>query len=219
MLGLTIQQYGALLNGAGWTIVLSLLGFLGGTILGFPLALLLISKSTFSRLISSIVIIIVQGIPLPILMFAVYFGAGLTGYDPATLTAAGLSMAIYSAAFLAEIWKGSLRAVPSTQWEAADCLALTKTDILFRIIIPQAIRIATPPTIGFFVQVVKNTSYAIVLAFAELTYTARVVNNTSNEPFVIFTIAGVIYFVICFPLSILSRRLERVTGKYRKASS
>lgn len=219
MLGLTIQQFGFLFTGAWWTIVLSLLGFLGGTILGFPLTLLLISQTAVSRWISSFIVIVVQGIPLPILMFAVYFGAGMTGYDPATLTAAGLSMALYSAAFLAEIWKGSLRSIPGTQWEAASSLALTKNDVLFRIILPQAVRIATPPTIGFLVQVIKNTSYAIVLAFAELTYSARVVNNASNEPFVIFTITGAIYFAICFPLSKLSRRLEAASDKYRKASA
>jgi polar amino acid transport system permease protein len=219
MLGLTIQQFGFLFTGAWWTIVLSLLGFAGGTILGFPLTLLLISKTALSRWVSSFIVIIVQGIPLPILMFAVYFGAGLTGYDPATLTAAGLSMAVYSAAFLAEIWKGSLRSIPGTQWEAANCLALTKNDVLFLIILPQAVRIATPPTIGFLVQVIKNTSYAIVLAFAELTYSARVVNNTSNEPFVIFTITGAIYFAICFPLSKLGQRLEAASDKYRKASA
>ncbi len=151
-------------------------------------------------------------------MFAVYFGAGITGYDPPTLIAAGMAIAIYSAAFLAEIWKGSIRAVPQAQWEAADCLALTSFDTLRLVIFPQAVQIATPPTLGFFVQVVKNTSYAVVLAFTELTYSARVVNNTSNQPFIIFTIAGVIYFFICFPLSNLSRRLERAVGKTRRAA-
>ncbi len=218
LFGLTIQQYQFLLQGAGWTIVLSLLGFVGGTILGFPLALCLISKTRIARFLSGVAVIIIQGIPLPILMFAVYFGASFAGFDTAALTAAGLSMSIYSAAFLGEIWKGSLRAVPRTQWEAADCLALSKTDILFLIILPQAFRIATPPTIGFLVQVIKNTSYAIVLALAELTYSARIVNNANNQPFLIFTIAGIIYFVICFPLSKVSRKLETAMSKYRKAS-
>lgn len=167
------------------------------------------------RIASGTFIHVVQGIPLPILMFAVYFGAGFTGYDPPTLVAAGLSMAVYSAAFLAEIWKGSILSVPRTQREAADCLALTALDALRLVILPQAVRIATPPTIGFLVQVIKNTSYAVVLAFAELTYSARVVNNTSNRPFLIFTIAGIIYFVLCFPLSVFSQRLENAVGRSR----
>ena len=217
MLGLTTQQMVFILQGAGWTMVLSLLGFIGGSMLGLPLALSLTGKSTAARVVTGFGINLVQGIPLPILMFAVYFGAGITGYDPPTLIAAGMAIAIYSAAFLAEIWKGSIRAVPRAQWEAADCLALTSFDTLRLVIFPQAVQIATPPTIGFFVQVVKNTSYAVVLAFTELTYSARVVNNASNEPFIIFTIAGAIYFFICFPLSNLSRRLERAAGKTRRA--
>jgi len=217
MLGLTTQQMVFILQGAGWTMVLSLLGFVGGSMLGLPLALSLTGKSTAARVVTGFGINLVQGIPLPILMFAVYFGASITGYDPPTLIAAGMAIAIYSAAFLAEIWKGSIRAVPQAQWEAADCLALNSFDTLRLVIFPQAVQIATPPTIGFFVQVVKNTSYAVVLAFTELTYSARVVNNTSNQPFIIFTIAGVIYFFICFPLSNLSRRLERAVGKTRRA--
>jgi len=158
MLGLTTQQMVFILQGAGWTMVLSLLGFVGGSMLGLPLALSLTGKSTAARVVTGFGINLVQGIPLPILMFAVYFGASITRYDPPTLIAAGMAIAIYSAAFLAEIWKGSIRAVPQAQWEAADCLALTSFDTLRLVIFPQAVQIATPPTIGFFVQVVKNTS-------------------------------------------------------------
>jgi polar amino acid transport system permease protein len=212
VLGLTTQQAAFILQGAGWTILLSLLGFIGGCLVGIPLTLGLTAKTAAARSLSSLFINTVQGIPLPILMFAVYFGAGATGYNPPTLIAAGLAMTIYSAVFLAEIWKGCVRAVPKTQWEAAEGLAFSRFDIWWLIILPQAVQIATPPTIGFFVQMVKNTSYAVVLAFAELTYSARAVNNTNNEPFLIFTIAGVIYFLICYPLSNLSKRLERAVA-------
>lgn len=217
MANLTTPQILFILQGAGWTLLLSVFGFAGGCILGLPLALASISRWRWLRLVTGLVVGIVQGIPLPILMFAVYFGASLTGYDPPALVAAGSALGVYSAAFLAEIWKGSIRAVPRTQWEAADCLALTAFDTLRLVILPQAVRIATPPSIGFFVQMIKNTSYATVLAFAELTYSSRVVNNSINEPFLIFTLAGAIYFVICFPLSVLSRRLERSVGRLKGA--
>lgn len=216
MLGLTSQQLVFIMQGAGWTVILSLLGFVGGVVLGLPLALCQTADSRLTRLLSALGINLVQGIPLPILMFAVYFGASFSGSDIPTLLAAALAMAVYTAAFLAEIWKGSIRSVPRTQREAADCLALTRLDTLRLVILPQAIRIAAPPTIGFLVQVVKNTSYAVVLAFTELTYSARVVNNASNRPFLIFTLAGVVYFVICFPLSALSRRLERAMVRARR---
>lgn len=212
-MGITAAQTGFVLQGAGWTIVLSTLGFAGGAVLALPMALLLARRRSFLRALAALAVNLVQGIPLPILMFAVYFGTSLSGYDPPALLAAAGATAVYSAVFLAEIWQGALQAVPRTQREAADCLALSAFDATRLVIIPQAVRIATPPTIGFFVQVVKNTSYAVVLAVTELTYSARIVNNASNKPFLIFTVAGLIYFVICFPLSVLSRRLETAIGK------
>lgn len=219
MVGITAAQSGFILQGTGWTIVLSLLGFAGGAVFGLPLALLLARRRSFLRALTALAVNLVQGIPLPILMFAVYFGTGISGYDPPALLAAACAIAVYSAVFLAEIWKGALQAVPRTQREAADCLALSAFDATRLVIIPQAVRIATPPTIGFFVQVVKNTSFAVVLAVTELTYSARIVNNASNQPFLIFTIAGVIYFIICFPLSVLSRRLETAIGRSRKRAA
>ena len=218
-MGITAAQSGFVLQGAGWTIVLSVLGFAGGAVFGLPLALPLARRRSLLRALTALAVNLVQGIPLPILMFAVYFGTSISGFDPPALLAAGFAMAAYSAVFLAEIWKGALQAVPRTQREAADCLALSALDATRLVIIPQAIRIATPPTIGFFVQVVKNTSYAVVLAVTELTYSARIVNNASNQPFLIFTIAGLIYFIICFPLSIFSRRLEAAIGKTRRGAA
>lgn len=215
-MGITAAQSGFVLQGAGWTIVLSVLGFAGGAIFGLPLALLLARRRSFLRTLTALAVNLVQGIPLPILMFAVYFGTSISGFDPPALVAAAFARAVYSAVFLAEIWKGALQAVPRTQREAADCLALSAFDATRLVIIPQAIRIAIPPTIGFFVQVVKNTSYAVVLAVTELTYSARIVNNASNQPFLIFTIAGLIYFVICFPLSVFSRRLKAAVSRTRR---
>ncbi len=152
---------------------------------------------------------LIQGIPLPVIMFVVYFGISIGGYDVPALVAAGVAMTLYSSAYLGEIWKGCIQAVPKTQWEAAECLALTSFQRLVYIILPQALRIAVPPTVGFLVQIVKNTSYAVVINFFDLTYSAKVINNSTFKPFIVFTIAALIYFAICFPMSVLARRFER----------
>lgn len=76
-------------------------------------------------------------------------------------------------------------------------------------ILPQALRIAVPPTVGFLVQIIKNTSYSVVIGFFDLTYSAKVINNSTFKPFTVFTIAALLYFAICFPLSLYARRLER----------
>lgn len=209
MLGLSPEHLLFLLRGAGWTIVLSLLGFVGGTIVGLPVALCRSSKMRSLRVVSSAYVQVVQGIPLPVIMFVVYFGLSIGGYELPALVAAGIAMTAYSSAYLGEIWKGCIEAVPKTQWEAAECLALTPVQRFVDVILPQAVRIAIPPTVGFLVQIVKNTSYSVVIGFFDLTYSAKVLNNSTFKPFTVFTIAALLYFVICYPLSVLSRRYER----------
>ena len=209
MFGLTIEQIAFIFRGAGWTIVLSLLGFVGGTILGLPVALARASRRRSLRTVSGLFVQLVQGIPLPVIMFVVYFGISIGGYDVPALVAAGIAMTLYSSAYLGEIWRGCIQAVPKTQWEAGECLALTNTQRFVFVILPQALRIAVPPTVGFLVQIVKNTSYAVVIGFFDLTYSAKVINNSTFMPFTVFTIAALIYFAICFPMSVLARRFER----------
>lgn len=209
MLGLTVDQLMFLVRGAGWTVVLSLLGFVGGTILGLPVALARASTVRALRLISSAYVQLIQGIPLPVIMFVVYFGISIGGYEVSALVAAGAAMTAYSSAYLGEIWKGCIQAVPKTQWEAAECLALSGPQRFVYVILPQALKIAIPPTVGFLVQIVKNTSYSVVIGFFDLTYSAKVLNNSTYKPFLVFSIAAALYFVICYPMSLLARRFER----------
>ncbi len=196
--------------GALWTIGLSAIAFVGGSILGFALALARISSIRALRRLSSVYIQIVQGTPLLVTLFLIYFGVAVIGFDQVPgILAAGAGLIIYSSAFLAEIWRGCLESVPRTQWEAAECLALSPAQRMFRVILPQAMRIATAPTVGFLVQIVKNTSLASVIGFVELAQAGKIVNNSIFQPFPIFIIVAVFYFAICFPLSMWSRSLER----------
>jgi polar amino acid transport system permease protein len=198
-----------LVEAARWTILLSLIAFVGGALVGLPLALMRVARSRLLRGLASIYIQLIQGTPLLIVLFLSYFGLGIVGLKLDPLVAAGLSLTIYAAAFLAEIWRGCIEAVPKTQWEASDCLGLNVFQQYAYVILPQAVRIATPPTVGFMVQIVKNTSLASVIGFVELARAGQIVNNSTFEPFVIFAIVGAIYFAICYPLSLASRHLER----------
>jgi len=206
---LSLSQFGYILQGTFWTIVSSILGTLGGFVVALPVALARVSKRRWLRGVSGVFVQIVQAVPLPVTMFIVYFGISIFGFNVSTIIAASLALIVNAAAYLGEMWKGSIMSVPSTQSEAAESLALNYSHRMIYIILPQAVRISIPPTVGFVVGLVKNTSYAVVIGMAELTYSARVVNNTTFEPFVIFTIAAALYFVICYPLSRLSMRLER----------
>jgi polar amino acid transport system permease protein len=198
-----------LLDGLLWTVVLSALAFLLGGVAGFFVMLCRISRFVWLRRASLIYIQIVQGTPLLIQMFLLYFGLGVVNISVPPLVAAGLGMMIYTSSYLGEIWRGSVESISRTQFEAAECLGLTRWQALKDVILPQALRIATPPTVGFLVQLVKNTSLASVVGFLELTRSAQVINNSLFQPFLVFGIAAVLYFCVCYPLSVWSRSLER----------
>ena len=125
------------------------------------------------------------------------------------MPAASASLLVYVSAYLGEIWRGCILSVPRAQWEAAECLALTRAQRMRKVVLPQAIRIATPPTVGFMVQIVKNTSLASVVGFIELARAGQVVNNSLFEPFLVYMLVAGLYFLLCFPLSWWSRKLER----------
>jgi polar amino acid transport system permease protein len=186
-----------------------LIAIAGGAVLGLALALARVSKLRVLRGLAIVYIQIVQGTPLLILLFLSYFGLSLVGLRLDPLVAAGISLTFYVGAFLGEIWRGCIEAVPRTQWEASDCLGLNRFQQYAYVILPQAIRIATPPTVGFMVQVVKNTSLASIIGFVELTRAGQIVNNSTFQPFLVFLFVAAIYFAICYPLSVTSRALER----------
>jgi polar amino acid transport system permease protein len=151
----------------------------------------------------------VQGIPLLILLFIVYFGLSVYGLVLPALVAAGLAMMIYASAYLGDIWRGCVEAMPRPQWEASECLSLTRWQTLRLVIIPQATRLSLPPTIGFLVQLIKMTSLASVIGFVELTRAGQIINNSIFQPFLVFLLVGSFYFLLCYPLSRWSASMER----------
>ncbi|MDB5362811.1 MAG: amino acid transporter permease [Rhodospirillales bacterium] len=205
-----------LAQAALWTIALSLIAFFGGGIVGAILALWRISTLRVLRMVASGYIQIIQGMPLLIQLFIWYFGLNLLGMDLPALMAAAIALTLYSSAFFAEIWRGSIEAIPKGQWESAASLGLSRFEMLGYVIIPQALRLALPPTVGFMVQIVKNTSLTSLVGFVELARAGQLVNNVTFQPLPVFACVAVIYFSTCFPLSILSRWLERRTHGHRQ---
>lgn len=205
------QQFDYLLQGAWGTVVLSCLTFVFAGLLGLLVALARISPARAVRGVASSYIQLIQGTPLLVLMGVCFYGPNLLGMTSVpALFAATLALTIQSSAYFGEIWRGCLQSVAKNQWEAAECLGLSRLQRMVKVILPQAMRIATPPTVGFMVQIVKNTSIAsLVIGYAELSYNAKILNNSTFEPFLYFGCAAVLYFVICYPLSRWSRKLER----------
>ena len=140
-----------------------------------------------------------------------FFGPSLFGLgELSALAAAALAMTIYSSAFLGEIWRGCIQAVPRNQWGGGRMPGAVAPAAHGQVILPQALRIATPPTVGFLVQIIKNTSIAsLVIGYSELAYNAKILNNSTFQPFIYFGCAAILYFAMCYPLSRWSRYLER----------
>ena len=208
-----IREFGTgdifyLLFAARWTLALTLLAFTGGSLVGLVLAVLRISRFMPLRFIASAYIQIVQGTPLLVWLFLFYFGLSIAGLPVNAWTAAAFAYSIYGGAFLGEIWRGALNAVAPTQWEAGASLALTYVQQMRYVIMPQAVRIAIPPTIGFLVQLIKNTSLAATIGFVELTREGQLTSASTYKPFAVYITVACIYFLICFPLTQWSRQLE-----------
>ncbi len=206
---LTFSEIGFILQSTGWTIFLTLASMIVGGALGAVIAIARVSLNPLLRWTALVYIQVIQGIPVLMVLFLSYYGLPLFGIRPPPLLAAVLSMSIYVSAYLGEIWRGALQSVPYQQWEASTALALTRPQQFRYIIVPQAVRIALAPTIGFVVQLVKNTSVASIIGFVELARAGQLVNSATFQPFKVFGIVALIYFLICYPLSQLSRHLER----------
>lgn len=192
-----------------WTLLLSLAAFIGGGIGGLLVALARTSGIRWLRLISTGYIKVFQGTPLLMQLFLAFFVPGVFGIDVDPWGAAALGLSLHASAFLGEIWRGCIEVVPPGQSEAARALGLRYGPRMFLIVIPQAFRIAVPPTIGFLVQLIKGTSLASIIGFVEVTRAAQIVNNATFRPFTIFALVGLIYFIICWPLSRYSRMMEK----------
>ncbi|KQT85402.1 amino acid ABC transporter permease [Aurantimonas sp. Leaf443] len=201
-----------MLTGFGWTIGLAAIALVGGSIAGSGLTLMRVSSNRFLSRLAQAYIFVVQGTPLLVTLFIAYFGATYLGFTVSPLVAIAVAFSLYAAAFLADIWRGAIQSVPAGQSEGAHALGLSRADALISIIIPQAIRIATPPTVGFFVQLIKNTSLASVVGFVELTRTAQIVSNATFKPLDVYLTAAAFYFVFCFPITLYSRHLEKRLG-------
>lgn len=198
-----------ILEAAKWTLALSAIAFIGGAILGLLVALGRTSENRTAQAVSTVFIQIFQGTPLLLQLFLIFFGAPVVGIDINPWIAAGIALILNSAAFLGEIWRGCIQAVPRGQTEAAHALNLSYVNRMRDVVLPQAFKIALPPTVGYLVQIIKGTSLAAIIGFTEVTRAGQIINNATFQPLEVFSCVAAIYFVICWPLSLLAAHMER----------
>jgi len=198
-----------LLLAGRWTVALSLIAFIGGGLVGLALLVLRLTKITIADKLVGGYVQLFQGTPLLMQLFLSYFGIALFGINTSAWVAAAVALTLYTSAFLTEIWRGCVNAIPKGQWEAAESLALNFGEQLRYVVLPQAVKIAIPPTVGFLVQVIKGTALASVIGFVELTKAGTMITNATFKPFLVYSCLALMYFALCFPVSLLARRLER----------
>jgi len=198
-----------ILQAAQWTVALSLIAFIGGAIGGLLVALGRTSDNRLAQFLSGGFIQIFQGTPLLLQLFLVFFGAPVLGFDINPWVAAGVALILNSSAFLGEIWRGCIQAIPAGQVEAAHALSLSYFSRMRFVILPQAFKIALAPTVGYLVQIIKGTSLAAIIGFTEITRAGQIINNATFQPLIVFSVVAAIYFLLCWPLSLLAAHMER----------
>jgi polar amino acid transport system permease protein len=180
-----------------------------GAVLGLVVAIMRTARLAVLREISRLFIFVIQGTPALLLLFIVHYGIATLGIRLPPALSATVALSLYAAGFLGEIWRGAIEAVPRTQWEAARSLGFARTQALLLLIAPQAIWIALPATVGFLVSLMKVTSLAAIIGVVELTKSGMVIANLSFEPMIVYGLIAATYFAMCWPMSVLSRHLEK----------
>ena len=210
--GIIISQ---LMSACRFTIYLSLIAFIGGGIVGALVTFLRIIPNKSLNIISYSYIWLFQSVPLLMLLFLLGLGVPrLLGFDINPWIAATISLVLFTSAYLAEVWRGSIIAVSIGQWEAGKVLNLNFFQTLKLVILPQAFKYSVAPTISFLIQIIKGTSLAYIIGFQDLMLLGKRWANApvpGSEPFLIFPLMAVMYFCLCYPLAVYAKHLEKKT--------
>jgi polar amino acid transport system permease protein len=196
-----------------WTILLALIAFAGGGVIGLIVAAFRVAPIPPLRWLAAGYIQFFMGTPILIQLFMAYYGSSLLGFRPDPWAAAAVTFSLNGGAFFGEIFRGSIDAVPKGQWEASTALGFRFIPTLRLVILPQAARLMLPPTVGFMVQIVKTTSVASLIGLTELARAATQVNTVTFQPVLVFGTVSLIYFMLCWPLSLYAGYLERRVGE------
>jgi polar amino acid transport system permease protein len=176
---------------------------------GLVIALAKLSHARILRVCASAYIEVIRGTPALLQLFYIYFVLPSFGirFDPFMAGVVGLS--INYSAYLAEVYRAGIVAVPHGQIEAAKALGMSRRKMLRLIVLPQAIRVVVPPLGNYAISLFKDTSLVSIVTVKELIFTGQIVSSTNFQYATVFTIIGVIYFAFSYPSALLVRWLER----------
>lgn len=197
-------------SGIWATVQLSAAAIVTATVLGLLVAAIRTSRIPVLAQMGRIYLEVFRGTPLLIQMLFIYFGAAyLDIADITVFLAALLALTLYEGAYIAEIFRAGIEAVPRGQWEASRVLGLGRVRTFSAVILPQTRVIVLPPLVGQYLSLIKDTSIAVVIGYVELVRQGQAVVDRVGHPGAAYFAVAVLYFVICYPLSLLVRRMER----------
>lgn len=215
-LDLLRQSAPLLAKGAGYTVLLSVIGMGVGVALGFALALMRLSRTALLRWPAAVYVSAFRGTPLLVQLFLIYYGLPQFGLEMPPLVAAGIGFSLNVAAYACEILRSAIAAVDKGQWEAASVLGMSRGQTLRRVILPQAARTAVAPLSNSFIGLVKDTSLAATIQVPELFRQAQLITARTYEIFTMYLAAAAIYWIMSTALAAVQHRLERRASEGRR---
>lgn len=204
-----IGSYPLALRGLGMTVALSVISLVLGTLIGFALGVL---RTSGNRLVSTVVgawIDLIRGTPFLVQIFLIFFILPEFGVELDAFTAGIIALTNLAACFICEIVAAGIRSVPTGQVEAALASGLSQWQRMREVVLPQAMRVSLPPLVGQYVLLIKDSSVVSAIGLTDLTRVGWLVVQRVPNGLLVFAIVGIAYFVVCYPLILLARRLER----------
>jgi polar amino acid transport system permease protein len=197
-------------SGLWATVQLSAAAIVTGTLAGLVVAAVRTSRVPVLAQLARAYLEVFRGTPLLIQMLFIYFGAAYLNLAGITVFGAALlALTLYQGAYIAEIFRSGIEAVPKGQWEAARVLGLGRVRSFVSVVLPQTRAIVLPPLVGQYLSLIKDTSIAVVIGYVELLRQGQAVIDRAGDPATTYLAVAVLYFVICYPLSLVVRRMER----------
>ncbi|MFP4374602.1 MAG: amino acid ABC transporter permease [Spirochaetaceae bacterium] len=206
---LAVESLPFVLLGLRYTVLIAVASMTAGMVLGLPIALARMSQRRVLQSAARLYISFMRGTPVLVLLFLFYFGLPSVGIGLTAVAAAVSAFGLNSAAFIAEIDRGAILSVSKGQWESARSLGMSEAQILFKVVLPQAARVAVPSLSNVMLDLIKATSLASVITVQEVLLNAKIVAGRTFDTFTMYLTAALVYWAVCSLFSLFQDRLER----------
>lgn len=210
---LVMQNLDFLLTGAYYTLLITIVSMFFGLLIGLVVAVARLKGNKFIRNVARIYVSIIRGTPILVQIFIIYYGLPDFGITLGPLTAAFISLSINISAYLSETFRGAILSVSNGQTEAALSLGLTPWQTMWRVVLPQAARVAIPPMGNTFIGMLKETSLVSVVTVTELLRSAQLLIAQYYVAMPFFIAIALMYWVMSIGFSAILNRLENRLSK------